>query len=120
MKSQNKPQPSEQHQYKIGQILVAKCDIQVEKALSGDIATIPKGTRVIIGADRLAHHSDGMIQPLSKNAKVDGYDTEGLAGWIASYMRATIPCFSEALEDYDVDDIEIVNAIESALSDIGF
>ena len=48
--------------YKIGQILTSNCDVEVEKALSGDKVVIPKGNKIIIGADNLAHHlSNGMI-----------------------------------------------------------
>ena len=42
--------------YKIGQILTSTEDVEIEKALSGEKVIIPKGNKVIIGADKLAHH----------------------------------------------------------------
>ena len=60
--------------YKIGQILTSNQDVEVEKALSGEKVVIPKGNKIIIGADKLAHHlRTGMIQPLG-TAEVEGYD----------------------------------------------
>lgn len=65
--------------YKIGQILTSNQDVEVEKALSGEKVVIPKGNKIIIGADKLARHlRTGMIQPLG-TAEVEGYDSEGLA-----------------------------------------
>lgn len=58
--------------YKIGQILTSNRDTEVEKALSGEKVVIPKGNKIIIGADKLARHlRTGMIQPLG-TAEVEG------------------------------------------------
>ena len=43
-------------EYKVGQILTSKEDVEVEMALSGEKVIIPKGNKIIIGADNLAHH----------------------------------------------------------------
>lgn len=43
-------------EYKIGQILTSKFDTEVELALSGEKVKIPKGNKIIIGADKFAHH----------------------------------------------------------------
>ena len=70
--------------YKIGRILTSNQDVEVEKALSGEKVVIPKGNKIIIGADKLAHHlRTGMIQPLG-TAEVEGYDSEGLAEYLSS------------------------------------
>lgn len=106
--------------YKVGQVLTANRDILIEKALSGETKVIPKGSNVIVGADNLAHHFDGCIQSLSKDAIVEGYDAEGLAGWITYCLHSAIPCLAEALEYYDVDLDEVQSAITSALEEIGF
>lgn len=54
---------SEKKTYKIGQILTSNCEMEVEK-MFGEKVVIPKGNKVIIGADNLAHHlRNGMIQP---------------------------------------------------------
>lgn len=67
--------------FKIGQIVTANQDIKVEKALSGDVATIKKGSKAIIGADNFAHHlSTDMIQPISKAVKIEGY---GRTCWVS-------------------------------------
>ena len=39
--------------YKIGQILTSTEDVEIEKALSGEKVKIPKGNKIIIGADNL-------------------------------------------------------------------
>lgn len=106
--------------YKVGQVLTANRDILVEMEISGETKVIPKGSIVIIGADNLGHHPDGCIQPLSKDTIVEGYDAEGLAGWIVSCLCCSIPCLEEALEDYDVDLDEVQSGIASALDEIGF
>ena len=70
-------------EYKIGQILTSKTDQVVEKALTDEKVTVPKGNKVIIGADKLAHHiKTGMIQPLTDDIEVKGYDTTGLAEYL--------------------------------------
>ena len=40
--------------YKIGQILTSKEDVEVEIALSGKKEIVPKGNKVVIGADGFA------------------------------------------------------------------
>lgn len=67
-------------EYKIGQILTAKKDFEITKALSGEKVVIPEGTEVIIGADNLVHNiSNDMIQPMGEDDTVKGYDVEGIA-----------------------------------------
>lgn len=106
--------------YRIGQILTAGRDITVEKALSGEKETVPKGAQIIIGPDGLAHHlRDGCIQPLAKDAELDGYDTHGIAEYLYRYMRQHFP-IDDMLEQYDDTKKRFVEEIECALDDIGF
>lgn len=106
--------------YKIGQILTSNCDVEVEKALSGDKVVVPKGNKIIIGADNLAHHlRNGMIQPLAENIEVKGYDSEGIAEFIFSWVSRFYP-IDEMFEDYEVDEKEFISEIEYALDEIGF
>lgn len=106
-------------EYKIGQILVSNQDVEVEKALSGEKVVIPKGNKVIIGADNLAHHiHTGMIQPLG-DAEVKGYDAEGLAEYLLIVLKAHFP-LADMLEDYDIEEKDLKDEIEYALDDIGF
>ena len=105
--------------YKVGQILTSNTEVVVEKALSGDKVTIPKGNKIIIGADKLAHHiRDGMIQPLADGSEVKGYDSSGLAEYIYICMKAHLP-ITEWMEDYEISKNEIVEEIEGALDEIG-
>lgn len=105
--------------YKIGQILTSSRDVEVEKALSGEKVIIPKGNRIIIGADKLAHHiRDGMIQPLADGLEVKGYDSSGLAEYIFMCMKAHLP-ITEWMEDYEISKNEIIEEIECALDEIG-
>ena len=43
-------------EYKIGQIITSNEDVEIEKVLSGEKVIIPKGNKIIIGADKFAHH----------------------------------------------------------------
>lgn len=106
-------------EYKIGQILTSLKDVEVEEALSGEKVVIPKGNRIIIGADRFAHHlRDGMIQPLG-DATVQNYDTTGSAEYLLLVLKSHFPV-SEMMEAYGIEDKEIQDEIECALEDIGF
>lgn len=106
--------------YKIGQILTSECDVEVEKVLSGDKVIVPKGNKIIIGADNMAHHlRNGMIQPLGENIEVKGYDTKGISKFIFSWISRFYP-IDEMLEDYEVDEKEFKSEMECALEEIGF
>lgn len=106
--------------YKIGQILTTTEDKEVERALSGEKVIVPKGSKVIIGADNLAHHlRDGSIQPLAKTDKIEGYDTSGLAEYLTQVIvNRILP--ADCLEEYEITKKDIQNEIEYALDDIGF
>lgn len=105
---------------KIGQIIVSKVDTEIEEAISGEKVFVPKGNRVIIGADGFAHHlKNGMIQPLGVDMKVNGYDAAG----IAIYLYEKLKChfeIDEMLENYDLDKYNFMSEIEYYLDDIGF
>lgn len=107
-------------QYKIGQILTSKEDVEVEKALSGEKVTIPKGNKIIIGVDKLAHHiRTGMIQPLSKDLEIHGYDASGIAEYLYTYLRNHFE-IDEMLEEYEDTKERFMEEIEYALEEIGF
>lgn len=105
--------------YKIGQWLTAKKDIELEKALSGEVVKIPKGNKIIIGADKFGHHPNGMIQPVADDVIVEGYDAGGLAVWIYRCLRCQFE-IERMIEDEDMNIQDFVEAIESALEEIGF
>ena len=105
--------------YKIGQILTSTKDVVVEKEFSGEKVTIPKGNRIIIGADKLAHHiRDGMIQPLADGVEVKGYDSSGIAEYIYICLKAHLP-IDDWLEDYEISEDGIIEEIQCALDEIG-
>lgn len=57
-------------QYKAGQIITSTREVELETALSGKKVKVPTGNKVIIGADKLAHHIyNGMIQPIQRKLK---------------------------------------------------
>lgn len=111
---------SEKTTYKIGQILTSNRDIEVERELSGEKVVIPKGSKIIIGADKLAHHlRDGTIQPLAENIEVKGYDTNGISEFIFKFISNQLPLL-EMLEYREVDKEEFRYEIENSLKEIGF
>ena len=107
-------------EYKIGQILTSTEDVEVEKALSNEKVIIPKGNKVIIGADKLAHHiKNGMMQPLAEDSEVKGYDARGISEYLYTHLRNRFE-IDEMLENYDDTKEKFIEEIEYALSDIGF
>lgn len=106
--------------YKIGQILTSEYDVEVKRGISGEKVIIPKGNKIIIGADNLAHHMrNRMLQPLGDSIEVKGYDAEGIAEFIFSWISRFYP-IHEMLEDYEVSEKEFISEIECALDEIGF
>ena len=106
--------------YKIGQILTSNQYEEIEKALSGEKVIIPKGNKIIIGADNLAHHiSNGMIQLFPEGTEIKGYDTNGLAEYLYICLRNQFPV-DEMLEDYDDTKERFIDEVECALKEIGF
>ena len=105
--------------YKIGEVLTSNRDVEVEKALSGEKVVIPKGNRIIIGADKLAHHiRDEMVQPLADGSEVEGYDASGIAEYIFICLKSHLPV-DEWMEDYEISKDEIIEEIECALDELG-
>ena len=106
--------------YKIGRILVAKADLELERGMSGEKVTVPKGSRVSIGADKLAHHlRDGSIQPLPKDAIVEGYDVAGLAVYLSTALNNRYD-LAFYLDDMNSSERDFVETIEELLEEIGF
>ena len=57
--------------------------------LSNEEVTILKGEKIIIGADKLAHHiSSGIISPIGEDSTVDGHNAEGIANYICLFLRS--------------------------------
>lgn len=107
-------------EYKVGQILTSQEDVEVEKALSGEKVIIPKGNKIIIGADKLAHHiRTGMMQPLPEDSEVHGYDASGIAEYLYTHLRRHF-AIDEMLEDYDDTKERFIEEMEYALEEIGF
>ena len=103
--------------YRIGEILVTKEDVELTSAISEKKTIVRKGTRIMIGADKLAHHfGTGIIQPLQDGDDVSGYDTDGIAKAIIYHLGAMFP-LKEMFEDYDIDDEEFKDEIEFALTE---
>lgn len=104
--------------YKIGEILTSTEDVELE-TLSGNKVTIPKGSKVIIGADRLAHHfHNGKIQPIGSNDTIKGYDAEGISEYLFAFLNNNFP-LKDMLDDYDISEDEFKKEIEYRLCEIG-
>lgn len=103
--------------YRIGEILVTKEDVELTSAISEKKTKVRKGTQIMIGADKLAHHfGTGIIQPLQDGDEVSGYDTEGIAKAIIYHLGARFP-LEEMFEDYDIDEEDFKDEIDFALSE---
>ena len=103
--------------YKIGEILTTQEDVELEAALSGEKRKVPKGTHIVIGADRLAHHLEtGIMQPLAAASEVNGYDVTGIARALMYCLERKYPLM-EIFEEYDIVYQEFGEEIEFALSE---
>ena len=103
--------------FKIGDIITFKEDVVLEKDISGKKVTIPKGNKIAIGADGLAHHlRDGYIQPFGYEIKLKGYNTDNIAEIIYNHLKFIYP-LEEFFEDYDIDKQDFINEISWELSD---
>lgn len=103
--------------FKYGQLIVTDADTVVEKAITGKSDVIPKGTKIVIGFDKLAHHiKTGMIQPVGD--EIEGYSNTGIVEIIYAYLRSRLP-LSEMLSDYDLSGEDVKEIITEALDEIG-
>ena len=106
-------------QYKIGQTLILKHETEIETELGRKIK-VPAGNKIIIGADKMAHHlTNGMIQPVSKDIEIKGYDAYGLAKYLLTHIKNWCP-IDEFFEHYGIDENEFAEELEFALDEIGF
>lgn len=107
-------------QYKVGQIITSTREVELETALSGKKVKVPAGNKVIIGADKLAHHIYyGMIQPISEEIEIKGYDANGLAEYLAFYLKNRYP-LKELFEYYGIKESDFKEDLGFALDEIGF
>lgn len=107
--------------FKIGQIVTANQDVELERVISGEKLTIPKGSKVIVGADKLVHHFvyPNMIQPISKVVQIEGYDADGLATYLFHQLKYQFP-IEEFCNDYDISERSFCDEIAYQLREIGF
>lgn len=103
--------------FRYGQLLVSKEDTVLEKDISGEPVVVPKGNKVVVGFDNLAHHiRNGMIQPLGEEVK--GYSSTGIIEIVYTYLNSRLP-LKDMLDDYDVSAQEFKSVIVEALEEIG-
>lgn len=108
--------------FSIGDVFEVTEDYKAKAVLSNEGVSIPKGEKIIIGADKLAHHiGSGMISPIGKDSIVDGYNAEGIAKYICLFLRSHLAFdLDEMLEGYDFTMNELADEIQYALEEIGF
>ena len=102
----------------IGQILISEKEHTIETCMGNELV-IPAGNEVIVGADGYGHHlNSGLIQSLG-DAKIEGYDTEGIAEYLWEWLSARLPT-DEWVSGWDLTDAMIIDTIECALDEMGF
>lgn len=102
---------------KIGQIIKVPRDYELE-GYFGTTRTIKASTQAWIGIDGTIRHLNGTIEtPADGEFKVSGYDNEGLAQRILWQLKKDLP-LREILEDYELTEKDVTDAIEWALDDI--
>lgn len=123
--------------YKMGQILILKEETEVELEnfeekrkvpddtkkidfVSKEKIKIPAGNKIIVGADKMAHHmSIGLTQPISGKIEISGYDPGGIAEYLISYLENEYP-MEELFEHCGIERNDFRDAFEFALNKIGF
>lgn len=108
--------------FSIGDIFEVTQIYNGKSVLSNEEVTIPKGEKIIIGADKLGHHiSSGMISPIGEASTVEGYNAEEIAKYICLFLRSHLAFdLGEMLEGYDFTMNELADEIQYALEEIGF
>lgn len=108
--------------FSIGDVFEVTEDYKAKAALSNEGVPIPKGEKIIIGADKLAHHiSSSMISPIEKASTVEGHNAEGIAKYICLFLRSHLALdLDEMLEGYDFTMNELADEIQYDLEEIGF
>lgn len=105
--------------YKYGELLVSQVDTEVEKALSGEKVKIPKGNKVVVGFDGLAHHiRNSCIQPFAEGTKIEGFCNDGIVEIVYLYLLNRLP-LREMLDGFDLTADDVKDAIIEALEEIG-
>ena len=103
--------------FKVGEMMTLYADVELKDFL-GNKTLAKKGTRIWVGADKLAHYQDGTIQPLPEDSTVKGCSTKGITERILSQLKADLP-FDEICEEYEIDFEYIRDSIEYALEELG-
>lgn len=105
--------------YKYGELLVSNTDVTVELALSEEKVTIPKGSKVVIGFDGMAHHlRGGYIQPIESSAQIEGFSNDGIVETLYLYLFNQLP-LRDMMEDYDVSPNDFKRVMVEALEELG-
>lgn len=109
-------------EFRIGDVFEVTEDYKAKLVLSDEEETIPKGEKVIIGADKLAHHiGSGMISPIGEDSTVEGHNAEGIAKYICLFLRSHLAFdLDEMLDEYDHTINDLADEIQYALEEIGF
>ena len=100
-------------EFSIGDVFEVTETYKGKSVLLNEEVTILKGEKIIIGADKLAHHiSSGMISPIGKDSTVEGYNAEGIAKYICLFLRSHLAFdIDEMLEGYDFTMNELADEI---------
>lgn len=108
--------------FSIGDVFEVTEDYKTKTVLSNEEVTISDGEKIIIGADKLAHHiSNGMISLIGETSTIEGYNAEGIAKYICLFLRVHFAFdLDEMLEEYDLTINELADEIKYALEEIGF
>lgn len=109
-------------EFSIGDVFEVTETYKGKSVLSNEEVTIPEGEKIIIGADKLAHHiGSGMISPIEEDSTIEGHNAKGIAKYICLFLRAHLAFdLDEMLEGYDFTMNDLVDEIQYALEEIGF
>lgn len=96
----------------------SQANAQIRKQVNDSGVTIPKGSEMVLGFDNKLHFGDWTIE-LQKNMNlIDGVSATGLSDYIYRGLFDILP-MDEIMERYELDELEIKEAIDELFIRIG-
>lgn len=107
---------------KIGQVLTCQDEYIIKSPLSDTEIVVKPGDTCIVRSDKTVSYKSGnargKIQSLSdEHFEIDGYDFKNIVSEIVDALKYYIP-FSDMMDDYDVTEEEVRDAILEPLEDL--
>ena len=92
-------------------------DIELNSVF-GETRVMEKGTVFTVCKDHIVFR-DGSILNMPSDFKVEGYSVKGIGHMILQGLKRNVSDFKEYLDDYEVDEKEVLEVIYNTLEELG-